>query len=103
MKHGPIALIDSTNGHEKTTVVFLFILNNDTFAVLTNCLDQMHSRNAYVVVITDCIEKLQENFQKELHKYKAWKEQLEKEFEVKTEELKDNPEELAKYKEAYLR
>lgn len=63
MKHGPIALINSSPGHEKETVVFLFILDNDTFAVLTNCLDQMHSRNAYVVVITDCIEKLQQNFE----------------------------------------
>ena len=30
---------------------------------MTNALDQMHSRNAYVVVITDCVEKLQQNFE----------------------------------------
>lgn len=58
MKHGPIALIDSTPGNEKSTVVFLFILDNETFPFLMNCLDQMHSRNAYVVVITDCPHRL---------------------------------------------
>ena len=63
MKHGPIALIDSRPGFEKSTVVFLWILDNETFPYLMNALDQMHSRNAYVVVITDCIDKLKENFE----------------------------------------
>ena len=52
MKHGPIALIESDKKQE--TVVFLFILQNDTFTIMMNALDQMHSRNAYVVIITDC-------------------------------------------------
>lgn len=83
MKHGPIALIDSRPGHEKSTVVFLFILQNETFPFLMNALDQMHSRNAYVVVITDCIELLKENFEKEQEKYSQWKDQLNREYEVK--------------------
>jgi hypothetical protein len=41
-----------------------------------NALDQMHSRNAYVVVITDCIDLLKENFEKEKEKYNQWKDQL---------------------------
>ena len=41
-----------------------------------NALDQMHSRNAYVVVITDCIEELKESYHKEQQKYIQWKEQL---------------------------
>jgi glucosamine 6-phosphate synthetase-like amidotransferase/phosphosugar isomerase protein len=52
MKHGPIALIDSE--HNQETVVILFILNNETFEQMMNALDQMHSRNAYVIIITDC-------------------------------------------------
>ena len=56
MKHGPIALIESDKKLE--SVVFLFILNNETYTVMNNALDQMHSRNAYVVLITDCIEKI---------------------------------------------
>ncbi len=56
MKHGPIALIESNKKQE--TVVILFVLKNDTFTVMMNALDQMHSRNAYVVVITDCLEEI---------------------------------------------
>jgi glutamine---fructose-6-phosphate transaminase (isomerizing) len=52
MKHGPIALIASDKPQE--TVVILFILDNGTFELLMNTLDQMHSRKAYVVVVTDC-------------------------------------------------
>ncbi len=52
MKHGPIALIESDKKQE--TVVFLFILQNDTFTIMMNALDQMHSRNAFVVIVTDC-------------------------------------------------
>jgi glucosamine 6-phosphate synthetase-like amidotransferase/phosphosugar isomerase protein len=84
MKHGPIALIDSTNGHEKTTVVFLWILNNETFPYLLNALDQMHSRNAYVVVITDCLHLLKETFDLEKDKYNQWKEHLLKEHHTKS-------------------
>lgn len=66
MKHGPIALINSEPGHEKETVVFLFILDNETFPYCLNALDQMHSRNAFVVVITDCLHVLEKNFDNEL-------------------------------------
>lgn len=54
MKHGPIALIESDRKQE--TAVILFVLRNETFTVMMNALDQMHSRNAFVVVITDCEE-----------------------------------------------
>lgn len=83
MKHGPIALIDSEKGHEKNTVVFLFILEDDTYPFLMNALDQMHSRNAYVVVITDCIHLLKDNFKKDLKSYHEWKEEMPKEYERK--------------------
>ena len=63
MKHGPIALINSESGHEKETVIFLFILDNETFSDCMNALDQIHSRNAFVVVITDCLHMLEENYQ----------------------------------------
>ena len=101
MKHGPIALIDSRPGKEKSTVVFLFILDNQTLNVLTNALDQMHSRNAYVVVITDCIEKLQQNFEQEKIKYNEWKDKLTREYENKSNELKGNLEEWKKFEEAH--
>lgn len=52
MKHGPIALIDSE--HPKETVVILFVLNNETFEQVANAIDQMLSRSAKVVVVTDC-------------------------------------------------
>lgn len=78
MKHGPIALINSEKGHEKETVVFLFILDNDTYPYCMNALDQMHSRNAYVVVITDCLHLIKKNYHMELKKFKSWKEGLEK-------------------------
>jgi len=56
MKHGPIALIESDKKQE--TVVFLFVLDNGTYSIMMNALDQMHSRNAYVIIITDCQEKI---------------------------------------------
>ncbi|TXH59673.1 MAG: hypothetical protein E6Q89_01950 [Bacteroidia bacterium] len=52
MKHGPIALIDSD--HPKETAVILFIFDNDTFEVCANAFDQMSSRNALVIIVTDC-------------------------------------------------
>lgn len=56
MKHGPIALIESDK--PKKTAVILFILDNDTFEVCANAFDQMTSRNALVVIVTDCKQKL---------------------------------------------
>lgn len=35
---------------------------------MTNALDQMHSRKAYVVVVTDCEDKLEETFLKKKEK-----------------------------------
>lgn len=52
MKHGPIALIESDI--PKKTPVILFILDNDTFQQCTNAFDQMNSRNALVIIVTDC-------------------------------------------------
>ena len=66
-----------------------------------NALDQMHSRNAYVVVITDCIELLKENFEREQDKYNQWKDQLKREYEVKKNELQDNVEKWTQYQEDY--
>ena len=52
MKHGPIALINSEEKEE--TVVFNWILDNETYSSSMNAVDQMYSRNAYVIIITDC-------------------------------------------------
>ena len=52
MKHGPIALIDSSK--MKETLVFLFVLDNETYEPLMNAVDQMRSRNANVILVTDC-------------------------------------------------
>lgn len=68
MKHGPIALIASDKPQE--TVVFLFILDNDTFPLLMNTLDQMHSRKAYIVVVTDCKKRMDAAFEEEAKKNK---------------------------------
>jgi len=64
MKHGPIALIESDKKHE--TVVILFILDNGTYSVMMNALDQMHSRNAYVIIVTDCQEKIDASYHEAL-------------------------------------
>lgn len=61
MKHGPIALVASDKPQE--TVVFLFILDNETFPLLMNTLDQMHSRKAYIVVVTDCKKRMDAAFE----------------------------------------
>ena len=68
-----------------------------------NALDQMHSRNAYVVVITDCIDKLKENFELEKSKYNQWKDQLTREYEVKANELKNDAEKWKNYQETHKR
>lgn len=78
MKHGPIALINSEKGHEKETVVFLFILDNETYPYCTSALDQMHSRNAFVVVITDCLHLLEQSHTENVKQYHIWKEHLDK-------------------------
>lgn len=62
MKHGPIALIESEKIAE--TVVILFVLDNPTYEVMMNAVDQMASRNAYVVILTDCQAKIEEDNEK---------------------------------------
>ena len=52
MKHGPIALVNSEQKLE--TTVIIIVQDNDTYPLLTNAIDQMFSRNAYVIIITDC-------------------------------------------------
>ena len=96
MKHGPIALIDSTPGKKRQTVVFLFILENDTYPYLMNALDQVHTRNAYPVIITDCLHLIQESCQLEKKKYFAWKEQLDSDYLKESEQLKDDEPKLKK-------
>ena len=49
-------------------MVILFILNNETYEVMMNALDQMHSRKAYVIVITNCQDKIEESYKKSLEK-----------------------------------
>lgn len=56
MKHGPIALIESET--PKKTAVILFVLDNENYEQLMNAVDQMRSRNALVVIVTDCKAKI---------------------------------------------
>ena len=62
MKHGPIALIESEKTAE--TVVILFVLDNPTYEVMMNAVDQMASRNAFIVILTDCQTKIEEDNEK---------------------------------------
>lgn len=78
MKHGPIALVNSEVAQE--TTVFLFILDNDTFNLLMNTLDQMHSRKAYVVVITDCKNRMDASFEREAQEKKTSVDSLPKKY-----------------------
>ena len=72
MKHGPIALIESDKKAE--TVVILFVLDNPTFEVMMNAVDQMASRSAYVVIVTDCQAKIEEDNEKKKKEKPNWKE-----------------------------
>lgn len=56
MKHGPIALINSDKADD--TIVFIIILKDKNLPVTKVTLDEMHSRKAFIVVITDCLEEL---------------------------------------------
>lgn len=60
MKHGPIALIDSE--HAKSTVVIIFVLNNETFEQVANAIDQMLSRSAKVILVTDCKQRIHSHY-----------------------------------------
>jgi len=64
MKHGPIAMIESNHdvlskNPQLQSVVFLFVLDNQDFETMMNAIDQMHSRRAYVVIITNCLQKIE--------------------------------------------
>ena len=61
MKHGPIALIESDK--PKETAVILFILDNDSYEQCANAFDQMSSRNALIIVVTDCKKKIIEHYE----------------------------------------
>lgn len=61
MKHGPIALIESDK--PKETPVILFILDNDSYEQCANAFDQMSSRNALIIVVTDCKKKIIEHYE----------------------------------------
>ena len=83
MKHGPIALIESDK--PKETAVILFILDNDTFEVCANAFDQMSSRNALVIIVTDCKKKIIEHYQ--VNKKKEKKVKLEKKKTYKLQKV----------------
>ena len=74
MKHGPIAMIESDpknlmENPSLQTVVFLFILDNEEYRVMMNALDQMHSRLAYVVIVTNCLSKIEDELQMARNKF----------------------------------
>lgn len=72
MKHGPIAMIDSTFNNKskgniailiwlkklkikiKIGLVLLIILNNDDYNDMALALSEVKARSAYTIVITDC-------------------------------------------------
>lgn len=54
MKHGPIALINCDKAGD--TIIFIIILKDKTLPVTKVALDEMHSRKAFCIVITDCLE-----------------------------------------------
>lgn len=56
MKHGPLALVNSEKPKE-TTVIFL-ILDDKNLPALKVAVDELHSRKAHIIVITDCQEQL---------------------------------------------
>ena len=48
-------------------------MDNETYSSSMNAVDQMYSRNAYVVLITDCKEKIDENSKKKIEENPSWK------------------------------
>lgn len=84
MKHGPIALIESDK--PKETAVILFIFDNDTFEVCANAFDQMSSRNALVIIVTDCKQKIIKHYQVKEKAIKTAK--IEKKKTMKLQKIK---------------
>lgn len=58
LKHGPIALIDSTKEGDNRDKIILFIMDDDRLEEMSLALDEVKARNSYTIVITDCIQKL---------------------------------------------
>jgi len=56
MKHGPIALIDSSV--PKSTKIILVIMDDEYLNDMILALSEVKSRHAYTVVITNCLDKL---------------------------------------------
>lgn len=56
LKHGPISLISSNN--PKSFKIVLFIFDDAKLAEMMLSLDQVHSREAYTIVVTDCYHLL---------------------------------------------
>ncbi|EGR27583.1 hypothetical protein IMG5_193830 [Ichthyophthirius multifiliis] len=56
LKHGPLALIDSEN--PKSTTILLIILDDEYLHDMKLALSEVHSRGAYTIVITNCLDKL---------------------------------------------
>lgn len=56
MKHGPLALVNYDS--PKSTVVIFLILDDKNLPALKVAIDELHSRNAFIVVITNCGERL---------------------------------------------
>lgn len=56
LKHGPIALIDPSG--ETRTRVIVFIMQDDRFEEMCLALEEVRARNAFTVVVSDCIERV---------------------------------------------
>ena len=56
LKHGPLALVDPDD--KNSTVAILIILRDEFLEDMKNCLNELKTRNAYTIVITDCPQKL---------------------------------------------
>ncbi|CAK91231.1 unnamed protein product (macronuclear) [Paramecium tetraurelia] len=62
MKHGPLALIDSSK--EKETSIILIILDDEFLQDMKLSLSEVHSRNARTIVITDSAQSLSNTMNK---------------------------------------
>ena len=56
LKHGPISLISSDR--PKSFKIVLFIFDDAKLSEMCLSLDQVHSREAYTIVVTDCYHLL---------------------------------------------
>lgn len=56
LKHGPLALINSAVKGE--TKIILIVMNDEFLQDNILTISEVHARNAYLMVITDCLNKL---------------------------------------------